>query len=79
MNINTKQPLYDDSADVQKSSPLSSNLTSQFNSTDVKNAFSLLSREYDKPGMIKLDRLKEILAEMGITDLEIVQLTTQLH
>ena len=46
---------------------------------DVKNAFSLLSREYEKPGHIKIDRLKEILSEMGITDLEIVQLTTQLH
>ena len=53
--------------------------TSQFNSVDVKNAFSLLSREYNEPGMIKIDRLKEILSEMGITDLEIVQLTTQLH
>ena len=50
--------------------------TSQFNSVDVKNAFSLLSREYDNPGHIKIDRLKEILSEMGITDLEIVQLTT---
>ena len=39
---------------------------------DVKNAFSLLSREYEKPGEIKIDRLKEILSEMGITDLEIV-------
>ena len=28
--------------------------------------------------MITLDRVKEILTEMGITDLEIVQLTTQL-
>ena len=53
--------------------------TSQFNAIDVKNAFALLSREYEKPGEIKIDRLKEILSEMGITDLEIVQLTTQLH
>ena len=53
--------------------------TSQFNAVDVKNAFALLSREYEKPGEIKIDRLKEILSEMGITDLEIVQLTTQLH
>ena len=29
--------------------------------------------------MIKVDRVREILTEMGITDLEIVQLTTQLE
>ena len=48
---------------------------------DVKNAFRLLSKNYDsdKPGMIKIERVKEILTEMGITDLEIVQLTTQLQ
>ena len=47
----------------------------------VKNAFRLLSKNYDsdKPGMIKIERVKEILTEMGITDLEIVQLTTQLQ
>jgi len=38
----------------------------KYNEVDVKNAFRLLSREYEKPGMIKLDRVKEILAEMGL-------------
>ena len=51
----------------------------QFQEVDVKNAFRLLSKEYDRPNMIRLDRVKEILTEMGITDLEIVQLTTQLE
>ena len=53
----------------------------QFNRIDVKNAFRLLSKEYDddRAGQIKLDRVKEILTEMGITDMEIVQLTTQLQ
>ena len=53
----------------------------QFNEVDVKNAFRLLSKEYDseRAGMIRLERVKEILTEMGITDLEIVQLTTQLQ
>ena len=50
----------------------------QFKEIDVKNAFRLLSKEYERPGMIKLDRVKELLTEMGITDMEIVQLTTQL-
>ena len=44
----------------------------QFSEVDVKNAFRLLSKEYDKPGMISLARVKEVLTEMGITDLEIV-------
>ena len=46
----------------------------------MKNAFRLLSKNYDsdRPGQITLERVKEILTEMGITDLEIVQLTTQL-
>ena len=51
----------------------------QFSEVDVKNAFRLLSKEYDKPGMIRLERVKEILTEMGISELEIVQLTTQLE
>ena len=53
----------------------------QFNEVDVKNAFRLLSKEYDpeREDMIRLERVKEILTEMGITDLEIVQLTTQLQ
>ena len=50
----------------------------KYNEVDVKNAFRLLSREYEKPGMIKLDRVKEILAEMGLQDVEIMQLTNQL-
>ena len=50
----------------------------EFEQTDVKNAFRLLSKEYTQEGMIKLDRVKEILTEIGISDLEIVQLTTQL-
>ena len=51
----------------------------EFDQTDVKNAFRLLSKEYVREGMIKLDRVKEILTEIGISDLEIVQLTTQLQ
>ena len=50
----------------------------QFQEVDVKNAFRLLSKEYERPNMIRLERVREILTEMGITDLEIVQLTTQL-
>ena len=46
---------------------------------DVKNAFRLLSKEYEKPGYIKLDRVKEILAEMGLDDVDIIQLTNQLE
>ena len=41
--------------------------------TDVKNAFKLLAREDDK--YIKLDEIKSILAENGMTDLEIIFLT----
>ena len=44
----------------------------QFSEVDVKNAFRLLSKEYDNPGKISLQRVKEILTEMGITDLEII-------
>ena len=44
----------------------------QFNEIDVKNSFRLLSKEYVKEGHIKLDRVKEILIEMGVTDLEVV-------
>ena len=44
----------------------------QYNEVDVKNAFRLLSKEYDNPGMIKLDRVKEILAEMGLADVDII-------
>ena len=39
------------------------------------NSFRLLSKEYDKEGHIKIDRVKEILLEMGITDAEVAQLT----
>ena len=48
----------------------------QYNQTDVMNAFRLLSKEYDRPGWIKLDRVKEILAEMGLDDVDIIQLTS---
>ena len=50
------------------------NSNPQFNQVDVKNAFRLLSKEYDsgRQGQIKLERVKEILTEMGITDMEIV-------
>ena len=44
----------------------------QYNEVDVKNAFRLLSKEYENPGMIKLDRVKEILAEMGLADVDII-------
>ena len=50
----------------------------QYNEVDVKNAFRLLSKEYERPGWIKLDRVKEILAEMGLSDVDIIQLTNQL-
>ena len=46
---------------------------------DVKNAFRLLSKEYERPGWIKLDRVKEILSEMGLDDVDIIQLTNQLQ
>ena len=48
----------------------------QFREVDVKNAFRLLSKEYERSDQIRLERVKEILTEMGITDMEIVQLTT---
>ena len=51
----------------------------QYNEIDVKNAFRLLSKEYDRPGWIKLERVKEILAEMGLDDVDIIQLTNQLE
>ena len=51
----------------------------QYNEVDVKNAFRLLSKEYEKPGMIRLERVKEILAEMGLADVDIIQLTNQLN
>ena len=47
----------------------------KFTEVDVRNAFRLLSKEYERPGMIKLERVKEFFAEIGITDMEIVQLT----
>ena len=47
-----------------------------YNEVDVKNAFRLLSKEYDSPGYIKISRVKEILAEMGLSDIEIAQLTS---
>ena len=52
---------------------------SQYNEVDVKNAFRLLSKEYERPGWIKLERVKEILAEMGLKDVDIIQLTNQLN
>ena len=51
----------------------------QYNEVDVKNAFRLLSKEYDRPGWIKIERVKEILAEMGLDDVDIIQLTNQLE
>ena len=51
----------------------------QYNEVDVKNAFRLLSKEYERPGWIKIDRVKEILAEMGLQDVDIIQLTNQLN
>lgn len=45
----------------------------------MKNAFRLLSKEYENPGMIKLERVKDILTEMGLQDVEILQLTNQLN
>ncbi len=38
----------------------------------------LLSKEYDKSGRIKIERVKEILKEMELKDYEIHQLTKQL-
>ena len=51
----------------------------QYNKTDVLNAFRLLSKEYERPGWIRIDRVREILAEMGLEDVEIIQLTSQLE
>eukprot|EP00347_Sterkiella_histriomuscorum_P015154 403358114 len=51
----------------------------QYNEIDVKNAFRLLSKEYERPGFIRLDRVKDILGEMGLQDVEILQLTNQLN
>ena len=51
----------------------------QYSEIDVKNAFRLLSKEYDRPNCIKLDRVKEILGEMGLEDVDIIQLTQQLQ
>ncbi|CAI2383050.1 unnamed protein product [Moneuplotes crassus] len=50
-----------------------------YTKTDVMNAFRLLSKEYEKPGYIKVDRVWEILKEMGLKEIEIVHLTTQLQ
>ena len=47
-----------------------------FKEVDVRNAFRLLSKEYERPGMIRLERVKEFFQEMGLTDMEIVQLTS---
>ena len=44
----------------------------QYNEVDVKNAFRLLSKEYERPGWIKIERVKEILAEMGLSDVDII-------
>lgn len=44
----------------------------EFDQVDVKNAFRLLSKEYVHENKIKLDRVKEILTEIGCSDLEIV-------
>ena len=48
----------------------------EFNAVDVKNAFRLLSKEYssDRSGMIKLDRVHEILLEINVPEEEIEQL-----
>ena len=39
----------------------------------------MLSREYERPGMIKLDRVKEFFAEIGVTGKDMIQLTLQLE
>ena len=50
--------------------------SAEFNEIDAKNAFRLLSKEYERPNYISVARVREILAEMGIKDEEIGQLTT---
>ena len=40
------------------------------------NSFRLLSKEYERPGWIKIERVKVILAEMGLDDVDIIQLTS---
>ena len=47
-----------------------------FKEIDIRNAFRLLSKEYDRPGMVSLSRVREFFNEMGLSELEIVQLTT---
>ena len=48
----------------------------EFSDVDVKNAFRLLSKEYadGKSGMIKLERIQEILADIELDEEEIEQL-----
>ena len=42
---------------------------------DIRNTFQMISGEYEKDGMIKMETLKKQLHEMGMTDVEIVLLT----
>ena len=51
----------------------------ELNEVDAKNSFRLLSKEYDRPNMIKLERCKEVLTEMGVTPPEIAQMATFLE
>ena len=46
-----------------------------FKEIDVRNAFRLMSREYDRPGWVSIARVREFFYEMGLSELEIVQLT----
>ena len=39
----------------------------------------MLSKEYENDGMIKVDRLREILSDMGCSDGEILALTNQVQ
>ena len=52
---------------------------SQYTDVDVKNSFRLLSNEYGEEGVIKLERVKDILKEMGMSDEEVETLTTELN
>ena len=52
--------------------------TNDYSKVDVKNSFRLLSKEYTRDGQITLERVQEILSDIGVSEAEIEQLSTQL-
>ena len=43
----------------------------KYNEIDIKNSFRYLSQEYSKPGWIKVDKVRELMSEMGFKDEDI--------